>query len=57
MPILLLYIFAKGPAWLRLLTWTCFAGIFLFACLSTLNTFRIATERPVPAHVHHYRKH
>ena len=57
MPILLLAVFLKGPVWLRSLVMLGFAGIVLFACVSTANTFRNATERPVPAHVPHARKH
>ena len=57
MPIFLLAIFLKGPVWLRGLVMLGFAGILLFACVSTARTFRTATERTPTAHVPHTRKH
>ncbi len=57
MPLLLLAIFLKGPAWLRAGVLLSFFGLLLFGCFSAANTIRNATERTVPAHVHHIRTH
>ena len=55
MAMFLVYVFRKGSFGLRTLVLLCFAGLCLFAFLSTLNNLRSVTERPVPAHVSHPR--
>ena len=49
----LTYVFVNGPAWLRRFVWLCLIGFVLYGCFTAFNNFRYATERQVPAHVHH----
>jgi hypothetical protein len=51
----LIYIFRKGPRWLRLLAWTAFAIVFTFGCFYAASTIHSATERTEPSHVNHPR--
>lgn len=55
MPIFLLAIFLKGPAWLKAAVLACFGALLLFAFSSAAHTFSLATERTTPAHVTHRR--
>ena len=57
MPILLLAIFLKGPAWLRAAVLAGFGMLLLFACASTAHTFSLAIERTPIAHAAHGRPH
>ena len=57
MPIFLLAMLLKGPSWFRVLILLGFLGIFIFGFVIAANNIRYATERTVPAHVHHIRAH
>ena len=47
------YVLTGGPRWLRMLFLFLSLALLAFACVQTFNNFRYATERQVPAHVHH----
>ena len=53
MAALLTYVLTGGPRWLRILFLFLFLALLAFACVQTYDNFRYATERQVPAHVHH----
>lgn len=49
----LTYVLRSGPGWLRMIFLLLFVALPAFACVQTYDNFRYATERQVPAHVHH----
>ena len=54
---LLLAIFLKGPAWLKVFILMSFGALFLVAIALAASTFRTANERTAPAHVTRGHQH